>query len=192
MLDNPCPEEGAPHRLSVCYIRHLEHASDSKVNFDNLSDVAKAADTPTPRKKAAPVAKTGGMSADHKQALAQGREEGRAIRQYLEALEAHRPRRGRKRTSESIQMRLETIDMTVDDADPLTRVHLLQERMDLEAELGQLDETFDLSVLEDAFIQALPGYSQRKGLSYTAWREVGIDAQTLKRAGIPRTRSTVG
>ena len=28
------------------------------------------------------------MSADHKQALAQGREEGRAVRHYLEALEA--------------------------------------------------------------------------------------------------------
>ena len=37
------------------------------------------------------------MSAQHKEALAVGRDEGRAVRRYLEALEAHKPRRGRKR-----------------------------------------------------------------------------------------------
>ena len=36
------------------------------------------------------------MSADHKAALAKGREEGRIVRRYLEALESNRPRRGRK------------------------------------------------------------------------------------------------
>ncbi len=43
------------------------------------------------------------MSAEHKAALAKGREEGRAVRRYLEALEEQRPRRGRKRTPESIK-----------------------------------------------------------------------------------------
>ena len=46
------------------------------------------------------------MSDDHKAALAAGRNEGRAVRRYLEALEAHKPKRGRKRTPESIQKRL--------------------------------------------------------------------------------------
>ena len=41
------------------------------------------------------------MSAEHKAALAEGREQGRAVREYLEALEAHKPRRGRKRTPDS-------------------------------------------------------------------------------------------
>src|SRR6516164_6630360 len=50
------------------------------------------------------------MSAQHKQALAVGREESRAVRRYLEALEAHRPRRGRKRTAEGIEARLRQID----------------------------------------------------------------------------------
>ena len=48
---------------------------------------------------------TGSMSEDHKTALAQGRSEGRAVRRYLEALEAHKPRRGRKRTVESMKSR---------------------------------------------------------------------------------------
>ena len=46
------------------------------------------------------------MSDDHKAALAAGRNEGRAVRRYLEALEAHKPKRGRKRTPESIEKRL--------------------------------------------------------------------------------------
>ena len=50
------------------------------------------------------------MSAEHKAALAKGREEGRVVRQYLEALESTKPRRGRKRTPESIRKRLATID----------------------------------------------------------------------------------
>src|SRR3954462_15638416 len=48
-----------------------------------------------------------GLSDDHKAALAEGRSQGRAVRRYLEALEAHKPRRGRKRTSDSMRKRLE-------------------------------------------------------------------------------------
>lgn len=42
--------------------------------------------------------RTGHMSDDHKAALAEGRAQGRAVRAYLEGLEASKPRRGRKRT----------------------------------------------------------------------------------------------
>jgi hypothetical protein len=38
------------------------------------------------------------MSKQHKAALAVGRAEGLAVRRYLDALEAHKPKRGRKRT----------------------------------------------------------------------------------------------
>src|SRR3954466_9461210 len=74
------------------------------------------------------------MSAEHKEALAVGREQGRAVRRYLEALEAHKPKRGRKRTPESMQKRLDAIEDKLMSADPLTRVQLIQERMDLQAE----------------------------------------------------------
>ena len=50
------------------------------------------------------------MSDSHKAALALGRDEGRSVRRYLEALEAHKPRRGRKRTPESIKKRLAAIE----------------------------------------------------------------------------------
>lgn len=51
------------------------------------------------------------MSAEHKRALAVGRDEGRAVRQYLEALEAHKPKRGRRglrRRSSGVSSALKT------------------------------------------------------------------------------------
>ena len=50
------------------------------------------------------------MSDSHKAALAKGREEGRVVRAYLEALETTKPRRGRKRTVESIRKKLAAIE----------------------------------------------------------------------------------
>src|SRR5580698_7829311 len=88
------------------------------------------------------------MSADHKAALAKGREEGRIVRRYLEALESTKPRRGRKRTPESIKKRLVAIDNSLTSADPLSRLHLIEERQRLEAELTHTGETVDLAALE--------------------------------------------
>ena len=132
-----------------------------------------------------PRAKTQ-MSEEHKMALARGREEGRAVRNYLEAIEAHRPRRGRKRTPDSIRKRLDAIEERLETADPLTRVQLIQERMDLQNELAGMENTVDLVGLEDAFVVAARSYGDRKGISYAAWREAGVDAAVLKRAGIRR------
>ena len=126
------------------------------------------------------------MSAEHKQALAVGRDQGRAVRRYLEALEAHRPKRGRKRTPESIQKRLAEIEKRLDSADPLTRLQLVQERMNLQDELAAKSDVVDLTALEEDFVRAAREYGQRKGISYSAWREAGVDASVLKRAGIRR------
>jgi uncharacterized protein YicC (UPF0701 family) len=129
------------------------------------------------------------MSNQHKEALALGREQGRAVRRYLEALEAHRPKRGRKRTPDSMQKRLELIEQKLQTADPLTRVQLIQERMDLNAELMSKQDAVDLSALEDEFVQAAKSYGERKGISYAAWREAGVDAAVLRRAGVARKAS---
>lgn len=126
------------------------------------------------------------MTAEHKNALALGREQGRAVRRYLEALELHKPRRGRKRTPDSIQKQLVSIEAKLSDADPLTRVQLFQQRMDLQSELASKSATVDLGALEDGFVNAAAEYGRRKGISYAAWREAGVDAAVLKRAGVSR------
>jgi hypothetical protein len=126
------------------------------------------------------------MTQQHKDALAMGREQGRAVRRYLEALEAHKPKRGRKRTVESIQRRLDAIEESLEMADPLSRVQLIQERMDLQDELATKDQAVDLSALEEEFVEAARSYGERKGITYAAWREAGVDAAVLRRAGVGR------
>jgi hypothetical protein len=137
-----------------------------------------------------PVAKTPKrmpMSAEHKAALARGRDEGRVVRRYLEAIEQHRPRRGRRRTPESIARRLTMVNARLDGADTLARLHLLQERSDLEAELEQLNAVDNLAVLEKAFVKVAKAYGDRKGVGYNAWRAAGVSAPVLMKAGIART-----
>lgn len=123
---------------------------------------------------------------EHKAAMAVGRSEGRAVRDYLEALEANRPKRGRKRTTESITRRLEAIELELGSSDALTRVNLIQERMDLQDERANLGQGVDIAILEAAFVEAAKNYSDRRGISYAAWREAGVDANILKAADISR------
>src|SRR4051795_7476913 len=103
------------------------------------------------------------MSDDHKAALAEGRTQGRAVRLYLEALAAHKPKRGRKRTPDSIKKRLDRIESELDEADAMKRLALIQERLDLEAELGKAEGGVDLSELEKGFVTNAKDYSARKG-----------------------------
>jgi hypothetical protein len=126
------------------------------------------------------------MTAAHKQALAEGRELGRAVKRYLDALDQNRPRRGRKRTADSVKRRLDAVSKQLGEAAPLQRLQLVQERMDLKRELDQLGTRVDLSSLERDFTKVARAYSKRKGISYAAWRELGVPADVLKRAGISR------
>jgi hypothetical protein len=120
--------------------------------------------------------------------MAAGRKEGQAVKAYLDALEQHRPRRGRRRTPDSIQKRLVTIDAGIDGASSLQRLQLTQERRDLKAELAAMEAgtTADLSALEAGFVQVANAYAQRKGIAYATWRDLGVSADVLKKAGITR------
>lgn len=128
------------------------------------------------------------MSPEHKAALAAGRAEGRAVRNYLEARESMKARRGRRRSPESIDARLKEIEEQIPEADPLTRLGLVQERSNLRADLEAAEEQIDLESVEADFIAHAHAYSTRKGIDYSSWREIGVPAAVLKAAGI--TRST--
>jgi hypothetical protein len=128
------------------------------------------------------------MSADHKAALAKGREQAGAVRAYLDALESHRPKRGRKRTPESIQKRIAIIDEQYELAGSLSALQLLQERKNLEAELATLtaDDGVDLDRLRKGFVKNAKSYGAAKGIAYGTWREIGVTADVLRDAGITR------
>jgi len=131
-----------------------------------------------------------GLSASHKAALAEGRRQGNAVRRYLVALERSKPRRGRSTSTEALQARLEDLESKVAGADALQRVHLLQERRNLEQriEAASVEAEDDLPELEEAFIWVAAEYGSRKGIDYATWREAGVSADVLQRAGIHWSR----
>jgi hypothetical protein len=127
------------------------------------------------------------VSDQHKAAMAAGRAEARPVRAYLEALDAHKPKRGRRRTPESIRRQLDDIEQQLSNADPVKRLQLVQERLNLLGELQSANAQIDLSGLEADFVKVAKSYGERKKISYAAWREVGVPAAVLKRAGISRS-----
>lgn len=126
------------------------------------------------------------LSQEHKKALAEGRAQARAIKAYLRATQSRRT--GRPVSRESLESRIAKVATQIENADDLKRVELIQHRLDLESRLGELSESADLEKLEAGFIEHAAAYSQRKGISYTAWREAGVPAAVLKAAGIKETR----
>ena len=124
------------------------------------------------------------MSNAHKKALANGRNEGRIIREYLEIVEATKPKRGRRRTPESITKRLSVITVELKTADPVTKVRLIQERMNLRSELASMKTKTEIAAAEARFIKVAKSFSERNDITYDAWREFGVTPAVLKRAGI--------
>ncbi len=55
------------------------------------------------------------------------------------------------------------------------------------AALESLTEQPDLGESEAAFIKVAASYGSRNGISYGAWREVGVGASVLSQAGILRS-----
>ena len=129
------------------------------------------------------------VSEEAKAARTAGQAQGRTVSRYLTALDQTKPKRGRQRSTEKMQARIDELPGEIAQAKPLKKVHLIQELMDLQAELAKEDETVDISEVESEFIAIAAEYSGRKGISYAAWREVGVPASVLKAAGVPRTRS---
>ncbi len=127
------------------------------------------------------------MTDEHKAALALGRVQARAIKSYLAALGNRRP--GRPVTRESLTERLDRLAERINvEGDPLARVELIQQRQDVEDKLATVADETDFAELVQGFVEHAKQYSDRKGISYSAWREVGVPAAVLRDAGIPRTR----
>jgi hypothetical protein len=127
------------------------------------------------------------MSNEHKEALARGRKEARAITAYLKALESRKP--GRPVSKDGLQQRMEKVVEKLDASDnPLERVDLIQTKLDIEKALSEAENAQNVDSLESEFIENVSSYSERKGVSYTAWREFGVPASVLKKAGIKETR----
>jgi hypothetical protein len=125
------------------------------------------------------------MSAEHKEALAQGRREASAIKKYLGALGRRRP--GRPVTPESLKKRVADLSGRLSgEANALRAVEIRQQILDAEKALAEADTAASVDQLEKGFVQYAASYSDRKGISYAAWRQSGVPAQVLKKAGVRR------
>ena len=81
------------------------------------------------------------------------------------------------------------IESSIGTAGPVERLQLIQERMNLQNELATMGNAVDLAGLEADFVEAAKGYGDRKGISYAAWRELGVAPDVLRRAGLTRGRA---
>jgi len=124
------------------------------------------------------------MDAEHKAKLEQGRKDARAVKAYLEFVETNRPKRGRRRTQESITNRLAAIEEEMASASALARLNLFQEQADLAAELEALKTQVDGTEMRAAFVEAAGRYAASKGIQKAAFKQMGVDAATLREAGI--------
>ncbi len=126
------------------------------------------------------------MSPEHKEALAQGRQQAKVVRNYLEALHTE-GRRGRPIDRQSLEVRIERLQAQInEESNAARRVELIQRRLDAERRLAGLEESPDRESLERDFIEVAKAYSARRGITYTAWREAGVPAAVLREAGIRR------
>ncbi len=130
--------------------------------------------------------KRSNLSPEVKQARAAARAETRAVRKYLEGLQATSARRGRRK---SPQQELEAVQAQLEvESDQIQRLALIQRRIDAERRLAESSDPIDIEALESEFVKIARSYSDRKGISYKAWRETGVSASVLGKSGIARTR----
>lgn len=128
------------------------------------------------------------MTEEHKEALAVGRTEGRFVRVYLEALVLHKPRRGRRPNVENVQARIAEVTAAIDSGvDPIKRLHLIQQRKELQEQTGETETADEFAEKEADFIKVAASYGARKGIEYATWREAGVSAEVLRAAGVPRS-----
>jgi hypothetical protein len=71
-----------------------------------------------------------------------------------------------------------------EEPSPIREVELIQQRLDIDAQLAQADQAARLGELEEAFVNVAASWAKRTGISSAALREVGVPASVLKRAGL--------
>lgn len=105
-----------------------------------------------------------------------------AVKAYLTMIDhIVLPRGVEPLTVEELQARI--------DAEPnkVKRLALIQKRMDRERTLYN---SAAVEAITDAFVKYAGTYAAEHGISYAAWRSVGVSAAVLKRAGIQRVNGT--
>src|SRR5258708_3806598 len=129
------------------------------------------------------------MTAAHKKALAEGRSMSLTVDRYLAVVNTPK-RRGRKVSRATLEQRLASARERSKTATGVDKVLAAQDIRDLDAKLAQFATAngTDLKSLEAAFVKIAKKFGENRGIGYAAWRDAGVSAQVLRRAGVARTR----
>jgi hypothetical protein len=110
------------------------------------------------------------------------RAETNAVAAYLTALKAPRvPARSRAKLE---QRRAQIEQWLSEESSPIREVELIQQRLDIDAQLAQADQAARLPELEEAFVKVAASWAKRTGVGAAALREVGVPSSVLKAAGL--------
>lgn len=113
-----------------------------------------------------------------------------AVARYLDAL-VEPTKKGRPFDTEARQEELDEISKKIASFTPQTssidRLRTVQRRIDVSRALDQMLSESDLNEAEKDFVLMAKSYADRVGISYLAWREVGVSAKVLREAGITRS-----
>jgi hypothetical protein len=119
--------------------------------------------------------------------MQRGRELSRAVDSYLKAISTPK-RRGRQLTAAQLTERIADAKAEAEDAIGVARLQTLQNLRDLEAKKAAIEKQNvskdELKELEADFIDAAAEYGDSKGIDYQTWRQAGVPAAVLKKAGI--------
>jgi hypothetical protein len=129
------------------------------------------------------------LTASHKKALAEGRTMSATVDKYLAVINTPK-KRGRKVTKAALASRLAEARAQLRTATGVDKVLVAQEVRDLKTRLTQASagDGVGLKQLEIAFVKIAKQFGDNRGIGYGAWRDAGVPAVVLKRAGVARTR----
>lgn len=92
-----------------------------------------------------------------------------------------------KWTPETLKKQLEGVEENLAAANSaLQKLTLIQRKLDIEKQLGILCGVQSFEQIEQAFVDIGLDLATRKGITYEAFRLIGIPAGVLERAGIKR------
>jgi hypothetical protein len=121
--------------------------------------------------------------ADRSPERGERRAETAAVAAYLTALRAPKVPANSRASLEKRRAQIE--QWITDEPSPIREVELVQQRLDIDAQLAQISQAQRLPELEGAFVKVAASWAKRSGISAAALREVGVPAGVLRRAGLP-------
>lgn len=139
------------------------------------------------------AAKKRRLSPQHKAALAEGRTMSATVDRYITYINMPKTR-GRKVPLAELRRRREAARETVRTATGVAKLTAAQDARDLEARIATLEAASNGTngaKLEADFIKVAKRFGAARSVGYGAYREAGVSAVVLKKAGVARTRGDV-